>query len=151
MMVIGRLRARRISHMARGLPASFGGETARMAADPLAMLQPKPSSARPRAAQERRRFLLAPGGSGHPLRRSRLPALLGTANVLESRWSARHPARREYSRQRDAPLRAKPGLFAIARSDLVTFDRSEPIPRVHSPIQPPFESESRRCRMRETL
>src|SRR3979490_1202790 len=134
-----------------GLPASSGAQTARMVPDPLAMPRPKPSSARPQAGQERRQFLLALGGSGRPLRRSRLPALLGNASVPESRWSAQHPARREYSRRRGTPLREKPVPSATARSDLVTFDRIEPIPRVHSPIQPPFEIESRRCQMRETL
>src|ERR1700688_1786449 len=127
-----------------GLPASSGRETARTAVDPLAPRRPRLNSARQRATQERHQFLLAPAGSARPLRRSTLPILLGSANVPESPWSARHPVRREYSPRRGEPLREKPVPFAIARSGLVAFDRSERLRHVRLPTQRLFESESRR-------
>src|SRR5258708_38462942 len=109
-----------------GLPASSGGETARRAADPLRTRRPKPSSARPRAAQERRQFLLAPADSGRPQRQSVLPTQPDNAPVPESRWYAPHQVRREYFRRHGERLRTKPVLFATARSGLATSDRSEP-------------------------
>src|SRR6266576_2708091 len=114
-IVRGRRRAARRSHILKVLPAFYRVETAGRARDHPGTLRPKPSSAKPRAAQERRRSLLGPAGSGRLQRQSMLPALLGNANVPESRWYARHRVRREYFRRHGEPLRAKPVLFAIAR------------------------------------
>src|SRR6266852_196441 len=78
-IVRGRRSAARRSHILTALPASYREETAGTAGDRLARRPPKPSSARRRAAQERRPFLLAPAGLARRQRQPTLPALLGNA------------------------------------------------------------------------
>src|SRR5258708_28680344 len=109
-----------------GLPGSCHGETARRAANHLARRLPKLSSARRRAARERRPFLLARAGFARQQRQSMLPTLLGNASVLGLPLCARLAIPPEYSRRRGEPLRVKPVLSSIARSDPVAFDRNRP-------------------------
>src|SRR5258708_4690363 len=138
-IVRGRRRAARRSHILKALPGFCRVETAGRERDHLGTLRPKPSSARPRAGQERRQSLLVRAASARPLRQSKLPALPGNANVPDSPLPAPHPIRQAYFRRRGEPLRERLVPFAIARSGLVMFDRSAPLQRVHSPTQSLFE------------
>src|SRR5258705_826522 len=143
MIVRGRRRAARRSHILTVLPGFYRVETAERARDHPGMLRPKPSSAKPRAAQERRRFLLEladPGRLRHP---PALPAQLGSVLVLGSRLCGLPRTRPVCSRRCGARLQEKPVLSAIAQSGLAGLDRSERPRHAHLTIQPPFESGSR--------
>src|SRR6266478_4116854 len=149
MIVRGRRRAARRSHILTVLPAFYRVETAGTARDHRGMLRPKPSSAKPRAAQEHRRSLLARAGSGRLRHPPALPAQLGNVLVLGSRRCGMRLARTVCSRRHGATLQEKPVLSAIAPSGLAGLDRSERPRHVHLPIQRAFENGSRRCRILE--
>src|SRR5229473_2447513 len=85
MIVSGRRSAARSSRILTVLLGFYRAEAAGRAGDRLAMRRPKPSSAKPRAAQERRRFLLARADFAHPRRLRASLILLGNARVPGSR------------------------------------------------------------------
>src|SRR6266571_4318965 len=150
MIVIGRRSAARSSHMLTALPGFYHAGTAGKVEDRPAKRRPQPDSAKPRAAREHRRLLLALASSVRPRHRRASPAPLGSALAPASPLCVPRLILVAYSPQRCEPLREKLVPSAIVPSGPAGLDRSEPLPRAHLPIQPPFEIESRRCRIPET-
>src|ERR1700739_3202813 len=114
MIVRGRRRAARRSHILTALPGFYRVEPAGAARDDRGMLRPKPSSAKPRAAQEHRRSLLARADFGRLRHPPALPAQLGNGLVLGSRLCGLPLAQPVCSRRHGATLQVKPALSAIA-------------------------------------
>src|SRR5690348_5525236 len=82
MIVRGRRRAARRSHIPTALPGFYRVETAGTARDHRGMRRPKPSFAKPRAAQEHRLFLPALADFGRLRHPPALPTQLGNVIVL---------------------------------------------------------------------
>src|SRR6266567_3234501 len=115
MIVIGRRSAARSSHMLTALPGFYHAGTAGKVEDRPAKRRPQPDSAKPRAAREHRRLLLALAGSVRPRHRRASPAPPGNVRVPEPRLCAPPPVQPECSRRHDEPLREKPVLVAIVQ------------------------------------